>query len=156
VEILIIGSPRKKNYEGVFSDLLKRHNRGNITVKNFVPFDEFSNSYADYDICFDLREKNFESAHCLPIKIFYYTGSGKPVIYSDLKAIKNHIDVSKFGYLANPKDSETIAKLIENYVENPELYDSHAENARKMFEEKYNWEKIKNLFLEFIKNSIKH
>jgi len=81
--------------------------------------------------------------------------SGKPVIYTDLKAIRQHLDVSEFGFLVNPKDSEGIANNILTYIQNPELYSLHAKNARWIYEKKYNWDIIKNSFLNFINNPTK-
>lgn len=155
VSILLIGASRKEKDKKYFSELINKYQFENLEIKQLTTFESFTETYADADICFDLRPLNYENHHCLPIKIFYYTASGKPVIYTDLKATRQHVDVSKFGYLVNPKDSDAIADYILQYIENPKLYSSHAENARKEYEEKYNWELIKNPFISFIKKSIK-
>jgi len=155
ISILLIGASRKEKDEKYFSELLNKYQFKNLEIKQSTTFETFTEAYADADICFDLRPSNYENDHCLPIKIFYYAASGKPVIYTDLKATKQHVDVSKFGYLVKPEDSDVIADYIIQYIENPKLYSIHSENARKMYEEKYNWEMIKNPFVNFIKKSIK-
>ncbi|WP_435522428.1 hypothetical protein [Chryseobacterium indoltheticum] len=126
----------------------------NIEIRKPTSFEEFTKSFADADICFDLRAFNFENHHSLPIKLFYYMGAGKPIIYSSLKGIRKHMDVSGFGYLVNPKDSKKIADYIETYLKEAQLYHLHANNARKEFMQNYNWEVIKNSFVNFIKNSL--
>ncbi|ASK31008.1 glycosyl transferase family 1 [Chryseobacterium sp. T16E-39] len=154
IEILIIGSSRKEKDEKYFSHLLSKYQWENIRIERPTSFETFTETYADADICFDLREMNYENHHCLPIKIFYYAASGKPVIYTDLKATRQHVDVSKFGVLIDPEDDHGIAEAVINYIDNPELYRGHALNARKEYEKKYNWNLIKNLFTDFIKQSI--
>ena len=101
-----------------------------------------------------MRRVNFENNHSLPIKLFYYASSGKPVVYSNLKAIRKHLDISKFGYLVDPEKAEAIADLVQNYVNQEELYLKHANNARKEYETNFNWSLIRNLFIDFVKKSV--
>ena len=155
IKILIIGSARNENDQIYFENLLSEYQFKNIEIKKTMSFEKFTESFAEADICFDLRELNFENNHSLPIKLFYYMGAGKPMIYSDLKAIRQHMDISGFGYSVNPDDSERIADIILNYIKNPELYQTHAENADQAFREKYSWNVIKNSFTGFIKTSNK-
>ncbi|MFL9835637.1 glycosyltransferase [Chryseobacterium terrae] len=154
IKILIVGSARKKEDEIYFSNILGKSSVKNIEIRKPTSFEEFTKAFADADICFDLRNFNFENHHSLPIKLFYYIGAGKPIIYSALKGIKKHMDVSGFGYLVDPKDSKKIADHIEVYCKNPQLYNLHASNATKEFKQNYNWEIIKNSFVNFIKNSL--
>ena len=155
ISILLVGGARKEKDEQYFQKLLAKYQFPNITITKSTSFESFTSSYADADICFDLRSLNFENHHCLPIKIFYYAASGKPVIYTDLKATRTHLDVSKFGYLVNPKDANSISNHIINYIENPEIYATHAHQARVEYEKRYNWNAIKNDFVDFIKKAIK-
>lgn len=154
IKILIVGSTRSDADQEYFAEVLATSSIKNIEIRKPASFEEFTSSFADADICFDLRNFNFENHHSLPIKIFYYIGAGKPVIYSALKGIKKHMDISGFGFLVNPKNSAEIADSIEKYLKNPELYGRHAANARKEFIEHYNWNVIKNSFVTFIQNSL--
>ncbi|MBO6186340.1 MAG: glycosyltransferase [Chryseobacterium sp.] len=154
IKILIVGAARKKADEIYFSEILAKSSVKNIEIRKPTSFEEFTKAFADADICFDLRAFNFENHHSLPIKLFYYMGAGKPIIYSYLKGIRKHMDVSEFGYLVNPKDFNKIAGYIEAYLKNPELYYLHATNAAEEFKRSYNWNVIKNSFVNFIKNSL--
>lgn len=154
VSVLLIGGARKEKDEKYFSDLLSKYRFENMKIEKVTSFETFTESYAEADICFDLRTMNYENHHCLPIKIFYYAASGKPVIYTDLKATRQHVDVSKFGFLVDPEKADVIAEIVLNYIENPELYSTHAQNARKEYEKKYNWNGIRDSFVNFIKKSI--
>lgn len=154
IKILIIGSTRIESDEVYFKNLISQFSFKNIEIRKPTTFEKFTESFSDADICFDLRAFNFENHHSLPIKLFYYMGAGKPVIYSALKGIKKHLDVSDFSFLVNPEDSDKIANCIEKYVENPELYNLHATNATNEFKQKYNWNVIKNTFVNFITQSL--
>ncbi|SHE86880.1 glycosyltransferase [Chryseobacterium takakiae] len=154
ISILLIGGSRKEKDEKYFSGLVKKYHFENLRIEKPASFETFTEAYADADICFDLRTINYENHHCLPIKIFYYAASGKPVIYTDLKATRQHVDVSKFGFLVDPENSDGISNLILNYINNPDIYSEHAQNARRAYETKYNWNGIKYNFLNFIKKSL--
>lgn len=155
IKILLVGGARKEKDEHYFQKLLSKYQFQNIAISKPTSFESFTSSYADADICFDLRRLNFENHHCLPIKIFYYIASGKPVIYTDLKATRIHMDVSKFGHLVDPKDSNAISDHIIKYIENPEIYSAHAHQAIVEYEKNYNWNAIKDDFVDFIKKAIK-
>ncbi len=87
-----------------------------IEIRKPTSFEKFTDALADADLCFDLREINFENNHSLPIKLFYFMGAGKPVIYSDLKGIRKHMGTLSFGSLADPQDAEAISEIIVNYI----------------------------------------
>lgn len=151
VNIKLIGGARSEKDHFYFKNILAQYFFKNIDIAQPVSFDLFSKSYSDADICFDLREVNLENNHCLPIKIFYYIGSGKPVIYTNLKATREHITNFNFGYLVDPKNAKQIADYILEYVDDPEKYKFHAKNARKAFLEQYNWAVISSSFVNFVK-----
>lgn len=154
IRILIIGSTVQESDELYFSSLLQKYTFDDIEIRKPANFETFTEAFAEADLCFDLREINFENNHSLPIKLFYFMGAGKPVIYSDLKGIRKHMGELSFGSLVNPHDAEAISDIIIHYIRDPEFYHSHAANARKEFKEKYNWELIKDSFVDFVKESI--
>ena len=154
IKILIIGSARTETDKIYFDDQLVKLSVKDIEIIKPTSFEDFTKAFSDADICFDLREFNFENHHSLPIKLFYYMGAGKPIIYSNLKGIRKHMDVSSFGFLVNPKDPRSIAGCIEKYVDNSRLYHQHASTARKEFVKKYNWRVISDSFVNFIENSL--
>lgn len=153
ISILIIGAPKKETDKIYFSMLLDFYKFENLILEKPVKFENFTKAYSDADICFDLRENNAEYNLSLPIKLFYYIASGKPIIYTNLESIEKHIDITKFGCLVNPKDSELIANLIAKYSDDVKYYNQQAHNASATFEEKYNWKLIKNSFVNFVKSS---
>lgn len=149
----IIGSCRTTEDANYFDSLVKKHDFVDFNIEKPIDFKLFSQAINEADICFDLRDLNAENNKCLPIKIFYYAASGKPVIFTNLNATRENIEVHEnFGYLVKPTDSKKIAQYISTYIDNPDIYKKHANNAVNLYKTKYNWELIKLDFLRFIRN----
>jgi glycosyltransferase involved in cell wall biosynthesis len=150
IEVKIIGWFEKsceKNNTG-----FKSLQTDNISVTKYDKqlFTDYVNLIKDTDIFIDLRVIDTENNNCLPIKLFYYAALGRPVIFSDLKAIRKTVDVSSFGYLIKPeKTEETVAILIE-YINDHDKYYSHCNSARQISEERYNWKFLEKTFINFI------
>lgn len=127
-----------------------------VSFNGKLDFHSYLAEIRDTDIFIDLREKNFENRHCLPIRLFYYAAMGRPVIFSDLKSIRRDVEIEKFGSLADPADTDSVVSLVMDYIRDRELYLLHCSNARKAAEELYNWKKIVPGFLRFIDSLSTH
>jgi glycosyltransferase involved in cell wall biosynthesis len=123
-----------------------------ITILERQSFLNFINLIKETDLFVDLRSDDFENQHCLPIKLFYYAAMGRPVIYSDLKAIRREVEIEKFGFLVKPGNTSRIVQIISEYLKNKESYYEHCINARKLADSNYNWQKISPLFIRFIES----
>ncbi|MBO4504085.1 MAG: glycosyltransferase [Bacteroidales bacterium] len=122
-----------------------------IEVSPYVPFRQFCHVAAEHDLFLDLRSTDIENQHCLPIKLFYYMAMGRPVIYSDLKAIRQGCpEIWQFGQLVNPYETNKVADCIDLYLRDDNLFQKHCATARKYAEQKYNWKAIENAFARFI------
>lgn len=123
-----------------------------FTFHEFQELTKYIELINDTDIFLDLRANDIVNSHCLPIKLFYYMALQRPVIYSNIKAIKKEIEIEQFGYLVNPGDFKEISRLILNYQRNPYLFKNHCLRARELYETKYNWSTIETPFINFIEN----
>ncbi len=151
----LIGKFISKSDEKTFEQKINKLNKISIDFTNWVPYTEISNELKDVDICFDLRKHNFVFDNSLPIKIFEYMAAGKPVIYTNIKPIRDHLRVEDFGFLVEPGDLNECKNIISKYIENKNLLINHSFNARKLIEEKFNWEKESEKLLAFIKLFLK-
>jgi glycosyltransferase involved in cell wall biosynthesis len=75
---------------------------------------------------------------------------GKPVIYSNLDSLNEIEDVNKFAFLVEPDDLDKALGKISFYLKNSELLNEDSRIARKLFEEKYNWESIEVKLIEIV------
>jgi hypothetical protein len=122
-----------------------------IQRKKSMPLMDFCEEIGKHDLFFDLRVNDFENTRCLPIKLFYYMACGRPMIYTNLKAIRQAVpEMEQMGCLVDPGDLDKICKSVSNYLSDWKLYKSHCETARKSALEKYNWDNIKNRLTQLI------
>jgi glycosyltransferase involved in cell wall biosynthesis len=153
IEIKMVAWYESENNREQCEPLIRSHNKNvNFSFPGRQNFKEFPGQINDTDIFIDLRKINFENKFSLPIKLFYYAALGRPVIISDLNAVRRDVEIKEFGSPVNPENTEVIIKIISNYLKNPALYNDHCINARRLAEEKYNWAKIASEFLRFIES----
>jgi glycosyltransferase involved in cell wall biosynthesis len=150
IEVKIIGW-QDTNCEKNVSDLVLQQ-KPNVTVTHYdrQTFLKYLCLIRDTDIFIDLRKNDFENGHCLPIKLFYYAAFQRPVIISDLKAIRKETDINEFGLMVNPGDTNEIVKRIMMYINNPDIYIKHSLAARRKVEQEYNWHCLESLFIDFV------
>jgi rhamnosyl/mannosyltransferase len=74
--------------------------------------------------------------------------SGKPVIATCLAGVNEVIRPGVTGLIVPPKDSEALACAIRTLVSNNELRREMGRRARLLAEEKYDWNRIVNRYLE--------
>lgn len=116
-----------------------------------MPFADFCNALSRYHVMLDLRRIDEENTRCLPIKIFYYMAAGRPVVYSQLGAIRKGIpEIDECARLVQPDDVQSVAAAVRNYLEDSALYHKHAARARQLALEKYNWQQLETSFTQFI------
>jgi glycosyltransferase involved in cell wall biosynthesis len=151
IKVKIIGWFESEHDKEECGNLLNRLS-GNISSEIFdrQDFENFLELIKETDIFLDLRDNDFENQHCLPIKLFYYAALGRPVIFTDLKSIRKEVEIEKFGFLVEPGNYVSIAKIISGYLNDEELYYQQCTNARKLAENNYNWRKIESQFIKFI------
>jgi glycosyltransferase involved in cell wall biosynthesis len=148
----IIGKYISETEEIIINERLDELKYVKIDFNEWVDYKNFSKHLEDVNICIDLREKDFIFDNSLPIKIFEYMACGKPIIYSDVKAIKEELDIKEFGFLVNPKDIKRVIELIETYLANPHQLQLHSTNARLTAEQKYNWEKVESKLIKLVED----
>lgn len=122
-----------------------------LNISPALPFPAFCQTIRTQDIFLDLRRNDRQNTRSLPIKIFYYMACGRPVIYSDLRAIRQDIpEIGSFGTLVAPEDTESICNAIGRYLTDNRHYQQQARQALHLYQEKYNWEQIEDTFASFV------
>jgi len=111
---------------------------------------DISEKLKDVDICFDLRDKNFIYDNSLPIKLFEFMACGKPVIYSDIRAIRDLFEDDLFGYFINPYNEANILEKVNNYISDKTILERHSKKGRELAEKFYNWEMIEKDLINFV------
>lgn len=115
----------------------------------YMPFNTFCKAIDQYDLFLDLRDCDCENTHCLPIKLFYYLACGRPCIYTNLKAIRNHVlEYNACISLANT--ATEAANAIVEYIQMPSIYYAHCQKAQELSRQQYNWNCIKSNFIQLV------
>ncbi len=126
-----------------------------IESAGWMSFPQFCATVGEGDLYMDLRDNDVENSHCLPIKLFYYMMAGRPMIYSNLKAIQKGVpEFDEIGCMSEPDDEEKITAFILKCVDNPNFYRQLCQNSLNLSSQRYNWENIENQFVKFIHNGI--
>jgi len=154
IEVKVIGWYAGRGEEKILTSLIAAlPEKVKVISFPFLEFHRFPEEIKDTDVFLDLRSDDAENRRCLPIKIFYYAAFGRPVIYSDLKAIRREVETDRFGFLVKPGDTVQVTELLEKYLEDPVLYLAHCRNARRLAEERYNWDAVKDDFISFLEKT---
>ncbi|MGE5683403.1 MAG: glycosyltransferase [Bacillota bacterium] len=152
VKLKIVGKFQYQYEETAFMKLIKSWTNVDFEMVQWGNYEDISEKISDADICFDLRKRTFVYRNSLPIKIFEYMACGKPVIFSDIKPIQRELQLHLFGFAVNPENIEDIIDKVSQYLSNPILLKAHSSIARKLAEEKFNWESLENKLVNFIFN----
>lgn len=75
-----------------------------------------------------------------PMKIFEYMSFGKPIICSDLPAIREVLQNGRDCVLCNPDDVLTWAEALKKIFSDEMFADMIAKNAKQELEDNYTWE----------------
>ncbi|MHA6249250.1 glycosyltransferase family protein [Pontibacter sp. CAU 1760] len=90
--------------------------------------------------------------YCLTNKIFTYLLAGNALVLSNTLAQKRFLkDFPSLGFTYKSEDSNSLANILRQYIENPNLLALHQKNARKLALEKLNWETESKKFLNTVK-----
>lgn len=151
LHIKLIGKfPDELTKEKVISKI-KGISNCEIKIIDWQPYYKISELLKDVDICFDLREYNFIHNNSLPIKLFEFMACGKPVIYSNIPAIKDLFKDDLFGYFINPNNQNEVFEKMNNYINDKNILERHSKKGRELAEKFYNWENIEKDLIDFIK-----
>lgn len=146
----LIGKFETAGEEKNFKSLIEKDKTVTVELYGWTEYPNISNYLADVNICLDLRTKNFIYDNSLPIKIFEYMACGKPFIFTNVKPICSQPDLLNCGFVVNPYSWDEVVNTISKYIDNKELVSIHANNARKLIEAKYNWERESEKLIELI------
>lgn len=148
----LIGKFSSGNDKKRFDEITKTF-PSNITIHiiGFLPFEEYCNTIGNSHIYLDLREKDYENTHCLPIKLFYYLACERPVIYSALEAIQRFTGTEyNCITLSEPDNINLIVSKISSYITDNNNYRTDCAEAGTLARKKYNWDSIRQDFVQYV------
>lgn len=150
IMLLLIGgfkSPEFKETCLEYIDRNKLHDK--VELLGHIPHDEVPKYILASDIgiaLFHPTKRLIKTSY--PIKLFEYMICGKPVIVSDLPAMKKVIEEARCGLFVNPMDIDDVSRTIVYALEHPEELSAMSRRAKEAINTKYNWEKMGKVLVE--------
>lgn len=120
----------------------------NLNFLGFVPPSELTGFYQKQDILLlpplkkSLGLSGNDIANWMsPMKLFEYMNTGKPIIASDLKVLREVLENERNALLVNPDDLDQWIKAISRVINDKELAISLAKNAYQDLLDHHTWKR---------------
>jgi len=150
IKLLLIGGFRSPEFKNACLEYIERHQlHDKVELLGHIPHDEVPKYIVASDIgiaLFHPTKRLMKTSY--PLKLFEYMICGKPVIVSDLPAMKKVIEEARCGLFVNPMDIEDVSRAIGYAVEHPEELSAMSRRAKEAINTKYNWEKMGKVLVE--------
>jgi glycosyltransferase involved in cell wall biosynthesis len=148
VKFVIIGDHRDPQRSKLMWE--KKVQEKNIS-KNFIFLgrltrDEIPKYILSADVCVDSfpNEPYYAAAH--PIKLLEYGACGKPVVATKVEETSNLVIHGKFGFLADPSNSDEYAKYLIQLLSDSNLAKSMGESFSECIKRNFNWDSLAEKF----------
>lgn len=133
VNIIFIGGGSKKED---LEKYIKNHNLTNAYVLGMFPYRMMPSFYAKADAMLLSLAKS-ELKHLdvtIPARLQSYMSAGKPVFAMIGTGARNVIEEANCGFVVDPGDYKSLAKLIKDNYKNKEVLTQMGTNAREAYE----------------------
>ncbi len=158
IRVLIVGGSYNQEYLIKLREMTKSLSLSNIVkYTGFVNPREVPKYLKAIDIAVIPTPDTVLGREAMPIKIFEYMISGKPIIATDIPPHRQIFEEcsSKIGVLVKPDDPKDLAEAIAELVEKPDLRKEWGENARREALLRYTWKARVQRILKFLGSSLK-
>jgi len=148
VKFVIIGDHRDPNKSKLFWE--NKINKEKL-VKHFIflgrlPRKDIPKYILSADVCVDSfpDEPYYAAAH--PIKLLEYGACGKPVVATSVEETSKLIIHGKFGFLADPSNSNEFAKYIIQLLNDSKLTETMGTIFSEYIKTNFNWDDLSKKF----------
>ncbi len=148
IYLVIIGS-------GELLEELKRNSSPNTIFIDYVPYEDLFEYSSGADVGLMLLEHmNYSKKHASANKVYEYMASGLPVIVSNSPELVSVVKDNAIGVVVEKISAEGIAKSVNNLFIDPQYSKQMGQKARKLYEEKYNWNQEKEVLLKMMNDLV--
>jgi len=114
----------------------------NVIFLGRVDYEKVPEYISIADICIVPYPSNFSANLILTLKLLEYAAMGRPIICSRLKGIEEVFKENEDLIYYDPQKKDELAKKIILLLKNKKLAKKLGRNARKIVEQKLNWEGV--------------
>ncbi|HPY96977.1 MAG TPA: glycosyltransferase [Candidatus Cloacimonadota bacterium] len=153
--LIIIGTFLKGNSREEVDKVIEKYNISNqITIINHIPSNEIPSFIQKSRIGLSLLDPNTKRyQNALPLKLLEYMKEGVPVIANNFPIVRNVVDSYKSGICIEYSVNEGL-DAINKLLNNSELYNTYAQNAKQAIKHDLNWQAEEAKLLAFIDKAI--
>jgi glycosyltransferase involved in cell wall biosynthesis len=150
--LIVGGHPGERDVARVRQRIAALALADRVTVTGFVPPDAVPGHLASADVlALPNTSTKVSERYTSPLKLFEYMASGRPIVVSDLPAIREIVRHGESAWHVQPGDADALAAGIRRVLEDPSLARALAERAWTLAAD-YSWakraERIEALFVE--------
>jgi len=148
--IIVGGTPETINRYQTLAEKLNINHR--VRFEGFIPPNKRFDYFSKVDICvLPLKKFSISSYFTSPLKLFEYMASKKPIVASDLPAIREILSNNVNAILVAPDDPKALSEGISRLLSNHELALrlSHQASLDVM---EYTWDKRAERIKKFIES----
>ena len=98
--------------------------------------------------CYFLKESNINMEIGNPNKYFESLMLGKPLITNLETNIGEKVNKHNTGFVIPFGDTDSLVKLFDSLISNPKILKVRGNNARELYEKKYNWDILEKKVLK--------
>lgn len=135
------------DYAALFAELGKNPR---VKIQDLLPYDKFISEMEGADIAINLQKWNLERQLAVTIRSTTFLWSGLPLIYDDYSDVSSLIKKYNAGWCVNPGDEAGFRRIVNEIYSYPETVKRKAENAKRLAQEVFFWDKAVGNLLELL------
>ncbi len=148
----LVGYFSSKEDEKLYYKKIKEyHLEKNFFTTGRVPYPKLLQYVEQSKIGIIIFQPAYNTINGLPNKLLEYMGKGIAVIGNDFGYIKQIIEKSHCGLIANHNNPKELANKIYDLLNDDNKLKLFKKNSLKAINEKYSWNRFENIFLDIFK-----
>jgi glycosyltransferase involved in cell wall biosynthesis/2-polyprenyl-3-methyl-5-hydroxy-6-metoxy-1,4-benzoquinol methylase len=151
IRFTIIGSGQET---AVVQRLINELQLSNVTLIDWVEYDQLPDYYAQADICLGIFGASAKATRVIPNKVFQALAMGRPVITADTLAIRSAFESGQNIFCCPANDSVALANSIISLWQDESLRRQLAAGGHALFQQQYNLSAIAHLLYNVLSELI--
>lgn len=132
----------------------KRGVERHFFISGWVPFEDVPSFISACDVGLVILPDTISARIRVTLKGFEYWACEKPIVVSELPALKEIVTPGQTGLLYKPEDAEDLARKIRVLLEDKDLTRKMGRAGRELVEKKYSWNKLATEFVTKCENML--
>ena len=126
-----------------------------VRVGGFVPYEELIRRYSQSDCIYAVYPSTNQAIkYSVPMKIFEAMACGLPVIANSEGYTGKFVRENRVGICVDEGNLSQIKEAVETLINDRRLREELGKNGRRLVEDFYNWENMRNYLLKVYENII--